>query len=88
MELVDIRDLKSLAPSGRGGSTPPPGTNRITTLAPAGFYKIPLLFRTTPWSPAKHTSKLNSGMKGEEKAQEQDTCSSEGGLKNYGQVFA
>ena len=29
MELVDIRDLKSLAPSGRAGSTPAPGTSNL-----------------------------------------------------------
>ena len=35
MELVDIRDLKSLGTMSRGGSTPPPGTNHIITLVPS-----------------------------------------------------
>ena len=32
MELVDIRDLKSLAAMLRGGSTPPPGTSNLNYL--------------------------------------------------------
>lgn len=41
MELVDIRDLKSLGTMSRGGSTPPPGTNRITSLAPTSIFYDP-----------------------------------------------